>query len=113
MRRFFRTSFGSALLGGAVVAAFAWVAIAAGWIDSNNSDSTTTVATPLSAPIDARESSDTNVVNQIYRNDGQGVAFIEATEAPKETSGLSPFGQPEGEGGGIATGSGFLIDTEG
>jgi S1-C subfamily serine protease len=114
MRRFFRTPFGSALLGGGVVAAFVWVAIAAGWIDSNSDSSTTTVTAPLSAPVDARESSDTNIVNQIYRNDGQGVAFIEAEEAPKESSGLSPFGQPEeGEGGGIATGSGFLIDTEG
>ena len=114
MRRFFRSPFGSALLGGGVVAAFVWVAIAAGWIDSNSDSSTTTVAAPLSAPIDAKESSGTNIVNQIYRNDGQGVAFIEAEEAPKESSGLSPFGQPEeGEGGGIATGSGFLIDTEG
>ena len=34
MRRFFRTPFFSALVGGAVVAAFGWVAIAAGWIDT-------------------------------------------------------------------------------
>jgi S1-C subfamily serine protease len=113
MRRFLRTPFGSALLGGAVVAAFAWVAIAAGWVDAKGGDSTTTIAAPLSAPVDAKESSDTNIVNQIYRTDGQGVAFIEANEPAKESPGLSPFGQPEGEGGGIATGSGFLIDTEG
>jgi S1-C subfamily serine protease len=115
MRRLLKSSFGSALLGGVVVAAFVWIAIAAGWIDSQSS-TTTTVAAPLSAPVDAKESSesgDTNIVNQIYRNDGQGVAFIESTEGPSESQGLNPLGEPEGGGGGIATGSGFLIDTEG
>jgi S1-C subfamily serine protease len=113
MRRLLKSSFGSALLGGAVVAVFVAVAIAAGWIDSQNS-TTTTVAAPLSAPVDARESGGTNTVNQIYRNDGPGVAFIESTEAPEESSSsLSPFGEEESSGGGIATGSGFLIDNEG
>jgi S1-C subfamily serine protease len=113
MRRFFRTSFGSALLGGAVVAAFGWVAIAAGWIHSGNGGSTVTVAAPLSAPVSAKEEGDPNVVNQIYRSDGQGVAFIEAQQPAPESPGLSPFGQPEGGGNATATGSGFLIDTEG
>jgi S1-C subfamily serine protease len=113
MRRFLKSSFGSALLGGAVVAVFVAIAIAAGWIDSKDS-TTTTVATPLSAPVAAKESSDTNVVNQIYRHDGQGVAFIESEEAPEESPALNPLGEPEGGGGGgVATGSGFLIDTEG
>ena len=36
------------------------------------------------------------------------------TEAAEESSApLNPFGEPESRGGGIATGSGFLIDTEG
>ena len=108
MRRFLRSPFGSALLGGAVVAAFGWVAIASGWIEAEGG-STTTVAAPLSAPIDVKDSG-SNVVNQIYRRDGQGVAFIQAAKAP-EGSSLNPFGEPEG--GGVATGSGFLIDTEG
>ena len=114
MRGFLRTPFGSALLGGAVVAAFGAVAISAGWIDAKSS-STTTVAAPLAAPVVDKESGDTNVVNQIYRHDGQGVAFIEATEAPEETSSspFNPFGEGESRGGGIATGSGFVIDTEG
>ena len=112
VKRFFRTSFGSALLGGAVVGLFGWVAIAAGWINSDSGGSAVTVAQPLAAPVSAREGSDPNVVNQIYRSDGQGVAFIEAQESAPEPPGLSPFGQPEG-GGGTATGSGFLIDTEG
>jgi S1-C subfamily serine protease len=112
MKNFLRSSFGSALLGGVVVAAFGWVAIAAGWINADSSGSTVTVAEPLSAPVDASEASDEgNRVNQIYRRDGQGVAFISSQLKPQESSGLSPFG--ESEGGGVATGSGILIDTEG
>jgi S1-C subfamily serine protease len=111
MKNFFRSSFGSALLGGVVVAAFGWVAIAAGWIHADDNGSTVTVAQPLAAPVDSKEEGDGNLVNQIYRRDGQGVAFISSDLKPQESSELSPFGQPEG--GGVATGSGFLIDTEG
>jgi S1-C subfamily serine protease len=120
-KRFFRTSFGSALIGGAVVAAFGWVAIATGLIESQGGDSAVATSQPLAAPVDTNEGAgegdggDTNIVNQIYRHDGRGVAFIEASRPAQGSSGLGPFGQPEpeGEGGGTATGSGFLIDTEG
>jgi S1-C subfamily serine protease len=112
MKRFFKSSFGSALLGGVVVAAFGLVAIAAGWIQADSDGSTTTVAQPLAAPVSASDESDSgNLVNQIYRRDGQGVAFISAQISGGESQGISPFGEPEG--GGTATGSGFLIDTEG
>lgn len=110
MRRAFRTPFGSALLGGAVVAAFGWVAISAGWIHSQ-AGSTASVGAPLATPVVSRASNGSNVVNMIYRRDGQGVAFIEAEHPAEESSLVSPFGQPEG--GGTATGSGFLIDSEG
>ncbi len=115
-RRLFRSPFGSALLGGAIVAAFGWIAIAAGWIQSEGG-STTTVAAPLAAPVADRSSGDdgaSNVVNRIYREDGDGVAFIEAEIPAQEAAGspFSPFGEPEAEGG-TATGSGFVIDTEG
>jgi S1-C subfamily serine protease len=113
MRSFLRSPFGSALLGGAVVAVFGAIAIFAGWIDAK-SETVTAVSAPIAAPVDNSESSGTNTVNQIYRRDGQGVAFIESTEAPEESpSPLSPFGEEESRGGGIATGSGFLIDDEG
>jgi S1-C subfamily serine protease len=105
-----RTPFGSAVVGGAVVAAFGWIAIAAGWIKSDGS-STAAAPVPLTAPVAARGGGDTNVVNQIYRRDGQGVAFIQAQRPPEESSFFGPFGPPQG--GGTATGSGFLIDTEG
>jgi|SRR5689334_1710425 len=114
MRRTLRTPFASALLGGAVVAAFFAIAISAGWIDSKTTTATT-IPAPLSTPVDNKESGDTNTVNQIYRHDGQGVAFIESTLAPEEAtpSPFSPFGEEESSGGGIATGSGFVIDGDG
>jgi S1-C subfamily serine protease len=111
MKSFVRSSFGSALLGGAVVAVFGAIAISAGWIQADEGGSTVTVSQPLSAPVAARDEGDSNLVNQIYRRDGQGVAFISAQIGGGEPRGLSPFGEPEG--GGTATGSGFLIDTEG
>jgi S1-C subfamily serine protease len=111
-RRALRTPFVSALLGGAVVAVFGAIAIAAGWIHSGDASTTTTVAAPLSAPVVSKSSDKSaNVVNQIYKNDGGGVAFIESQIPPQESQSLSPFGEPEG--GGTATGSGFVVDSQG
>ena len=72
--------FFSALLGGAVVAVFGWIAITAGWVDVQGQ------RRPRSPPRRRwrRRSSATtaadsgNVVNQIYKSDGDGVAFIES-----------------------------------
>jgi S1-C subfamily serine protease len=120
-RRLLRTPFASALLGGVVVAVFGLVAISAGWIQADGG-TTTTVAAPLSAPVSdtgsgGDEEGDTNVVNEIYKRDGDGVAFIQAKVEPteSESQGFNPFGEPESEpeGGGVATGSGFVIDDEG
>ncbi len=113
-KRSLRVPFFSALLGGAIVAVFGLIAISAGLVKSD-SDSTGAAAAPLTAPVvsksDGEDSS--NVVNQIYKADGGGVAFIESQMGASETQSLSPFGEPESEGGGVATGSGFVIDTEG
>jgi S1-C subfamily serine protease len=106
-----RSPFFSALLGGLVVAVVGLIAIAAGAVDSGGG-TTTTVASPLTAPVDAKEEKSTNVVNQIYKTDGQGVAFIESQLEPQESA-FNPFGEPEAESGGVATGSGFVIDGEG
>src|SRR5215213_6446952 len=109
-----RSPFFSALLGGLVVAVAGLIAIAAGVVDSGGG-TTTTVAAPLTAPVDAKaEDGSSNVVNQIYKADGEGVAFIESQIEPQETESLNPFGEVEPEsGGGTATGSGFVIDGEG
>ncbi len=106
-----RSFFAAALLGGAVVAAFGWIAIAAGWITSDGG-TTTTVAAPITAPVSDSGDSEGNTVNEIYKADGDGVAFISAQVGAPEEQALSPFGLPEGEGG-TATGSGFVIDDEG
>ncbi|MET0558223.1 MAG: trypsin-like peptidase domain-containing protein [Solirubrobacterales bacterium] len=115
-RSSFRSSFLAALLGGALVAAVGLIAISAGWIKSDG-DTTTTVAAPAPAPIVSKGSDEegSNVVNQIYKRDGGGVAFIESQIPAEEPSTFSPFGESEeGQGGGgTATGSGFVIDGEG
>jgi S1-C subfamily serine protease len=113
LNRKLRSPFGSALLGGLVVAVLGWIAIAAGAIQSDGG-TTTTVAAPITAPVDSKSGDESaNVVNQIYKTDGQGVAFIESQIEPTETESLNPFGEPESESGGVATGSGFVIDGEG
>jgi S1-C subfamily serine protease len=112
MARLVRTPFGSAVLGGAVVAAFGWISIAAGLIHARGDGSTVTVAAPLTTPVAGRKGEGANVVNRIYRRDGPGVAFIEAKTPPEESSFFGPFGSPP-QGGGVATGSGFVIDGEG
>jgi S1-C subfamily serine protease len=116
MKKILSTPFGSAILGGAVVAVFFAIALATGLIDAKNT-TTTTIPAPISASTSSSDESsgDANTVNEIYRHDGQGVAFIESTLAPEESSAspFNPFGEGESSGGGVATGSGFLIDNEG
>src|SRR3954447_11161512 len=113
LKQNFRSPFLSALLGGLVVAVFGLIAIAAGWIQSDGG-STTTVAAPLTAPVKASSDDEGgNVVNQIYKADGEGVAFIESQLEATESEGFSPFGEVEPESGGTATRSGFVIDGEG
>jgi len=77
-------SFGSALGGGAVVAVAGLLAIATGLIGGAGG-STTTPSAVLAAPATTTASSvnrdETNVINQIYKADGDGVAFIESQEA--------------------------------
>jgi S1-C subfamily serine protease len=112
-KRFLKSPFFSAILGGLVVAVVGLIAISAGWVESSDggSSSVATVA-PLTAPIASHETA-TNAVNEIYKRDGPGVAFVEATQpASEEASPFNPFGEAD-VGGGTATGSGFVIDTEG
>jgi S1-C subfamily serine protease len=112
VRRFTRTSFGSALAGGLVVALAGWIAIAAGWIqsDDNGSTSSALAPAPLAQPAADSGSGKGLTIHQIYTQDSPGVAFIQAESAPRSPSPFNPFG---GGGGGTATGSGFLIDDQG
>jgi S1-C subfamily serine protease len=114
VRRLASTSIGAAVIGGLVVALLGWIAIAAGWIHSSGNDTSSTVAalspTPAPEPTSQQSSGKGLTVNQIYKHDGPGVAFVQAQTKPQPASPLNPFG---GGGGGTATGSGFVIDHEG
>ena len=101
----FRQSVTAALLGGLVVAVLGFAAVSAGLVGKTETNTRTIAA---AAPIAASE--DSNLVNQIYERDGDGVGFITASGVESDSSGLDPFG---GGGSGTATGSGFVIDTEG
>ncbi len=110
---FFRSSFGSALLGGTVVAVVGAVLLLTGAVKSSGGG-TVTVERTSSSPIVAKTSEEGgNTVDQIYKADGNGVAFIESTIPPEETQSLNPFLEPESRGGGTATGSGIVIDAKG
>jgi S1-C subfamily serine protease len=91
--------FGSALLGGAVVAVFALVALATGLVSTGGSTTTTREVVASGATPAASITSDDeggNTVNEIYKADANGVAFIESKVAE-----------------GVASGSGVVLDDEG
>jgi S1-C subfamily serine protease len=91
--------FGSALLGGAVVAVFAVLAFATGLVSTGGGSTTTReVVASGTTPAAAVTSNDEggNTVNEIYKADANGVAFIESKVAE-----------------GVASGSGVVLDDEG
>ena len=90
--RLARSPFGSAAIGGLVVGALGWIAIAAGWIASPESEPAASPA--LAATVsDPEESRGGLSVNEIYDRASRGVAFIEASGGAAE--GLpDPFGGP-------------------
>ncbi|MDP9276997.1 MAG: S1C family serine protease, partial [Actinomycetota bacterium] len=110
-KNFSRTPFGSGVVGGLVVAVLGWIAIAAGLVHASSSNDT--LAPPLTpAPVNAKVMSGAgDTVAKIYKADSAGVAFIEAQQAAKPASPFDFFGLPRG--GGTASGSGFVIDTDG
>ena len=92
------------------MAAFGWIAIAADWVDGNDSAGSVAPA-PLAAPVATKGvAPPADTVNSIYRADSAGVAYIEATQ-PAQASPFDFFGVPQQ--GGTATGSGFVLDTQG
>ncbi len=113
---FFRSSFGSALLGGAVVAVIGAILLLTGAVKSSGGG-TTTVQETMSAPVSSTTSGESggNTVDQIYKADGNGVAYVESTLEPEESSeeSFNPFIEPESQSGGTATGSGIVLDDQG
>jgi S1-C subfamily serine protease len=112
---FLRSSFGSALLGGALVAVVGAVLLLTGAVKSSGGG-TTTVVQSSAAPIvsNSSEEGGANPVDQIYKADGNGVAFIESQLEPEESEeSFNPFIEPESQSGGTATGSGIVLDDQG
>jgi S1-C subfamily serine protease len=109
-----RTPLGSAVIGGLIVALLFVIAIAAGWIHSSSSSSNvaaTLAPTPLPHPAQASQQTSKGLtVDQIYKADGPGVVFVQATTPPRPASPFNPFG---GSSRGTATGTGFVIDRNG
>ena len=92
-------TFGSALLGGAIVAAVGLIAIATGLVQGSGgstSNPSAVVAAGDATPAASVTREDSNAINRIYKEDGGGVAFISSQEAE-----------------GVASGSGIVLDTEG
>ena len=112
VRRVAQTSIGAAVIGGLVVGILGWIAIAAGWVHSsgNGNGMAALAPSPLPEPAAQKTSGTGLTVNQIYKQDSPGVAFIQAESPPRPPSPFNPFG---GGGGGTATGSGFVIDQQG
>jgi S1-C subfamily serine protease len=90
--------FGSALLGGAVVAVFAVLAFATGLVSTGGGSTTTreVVASGTTPAASITTDEGGNTVNEIYKADANGVAFIESKVAE-----------------GVASGSGVVLDDEG
>jgi S1-C subfamily serine protease len=95
-------AFGSALLGGAIVAVAGLLALATGLISTGDGSTTTrsgvvaaSGASPAAA-VTGDSSEGGNTVNEIYKADANGVAFIESKVSE-----------------GVASGSGVVLDDEG
>ena len=97
----------SGVLGGLIVLIVGAVLISTDVIDTGD---TTTVVRPAPAtqPTGDTAGSEGRSVRDIYKQEGQGVAFISAEGVT--SSGDSPFGGPQQ---GTATGSGFVVDESG
>jgi S1-C subfamily serine protease len=109
LRRLIGTSFGSALTGGLVVLIAGVILIETGAVktESGSSSSATLAPAALARPTSA--SGKALTVNEIYRRDAQGVAFIRSDLVQQSSS---VFGLPQQQEA-TATGSGFLIDNDG
>jgi S1-C subfamily serine protease len=110
LKRFFSTSFGSAVAGGGVVLIVGLILIQAGAVDTSDNSSSSAQIAPAALARPASDSSSKGLtVHDIYQRDGNGVAFIRSTIVQKTQS---VFGFPQQQSS-EATGSGFLIDNDG
>jgi S1-C subfamily serine protease len=106
-RRIATSPLGAGALGGLLVAGLCALALAVGWIgdEANAPPAQASFGAPAEAPLTDQGLT----VNQIYGRAAPGVAYIEAQRAAQPPSPINPIPQ----GGGTATGSGFVIDGDG
>jgi S1-C subfamily serine protease len=93
------------VLGGLIVLVLGAVLIATDVIDTGDSRTVVREQAPISQPASDPGANGGRTVQDIYRVEGPGVAFIQA----EGVSDSSIFGQE----GGTATGSGFVVDEDG
>jgi S1-C subfamily serine protease len=103
-----RPTLAGGIIGGLVVGLLGWVAIAAGWIHSPAGDQGLSAAPPLTR--NAGDTRKASTVNEIYKADAPGVAFIQATSTTRTASPFDFFGVPQRR---TSSGSGFVIDRNG
>ncbi len=94
------------VVGGLVALAIGAVLLATGVVDIAET-TREVVQPPITRPA-ADDSGEGLTVNEIYRRTAPGVVFVQARGGTDR----SPFGLPQGDGG-MASGSGFVIDDEG
>jgi S1-C subfamily serine protease len=95
-------------IGGLIVLVIGAVLISTDVIDTGDTQTVVRQA-PITQPTSgANDNGGGRTVNDIYRQEGQGVAFISAEGVTSDQS--SPFGTPQQ---GTATGSGFVVDKNG
>ena len=112
MKRMFAIPFVSALIGGGIVVA---VIAAAGGLSSSHKTVTVVQQSSPIAPSNASQQSTGLTPHQIYEKDAPGVAYVTSTIV-RQSESSSPFGLGGGESQqqqGTATGSGFVINSDG
>src|SRR5918998_1257422 len=95
-------------LGGLIVLVIGAILIETDVIDTGDTTQRVVRQTPISQPAaDPASANEGKTVQDIYREEGRGVVFIQAEGV---NGGETPFGQPQQ---GTATGSGFVVDEDG
>jgi S1-C subfamily serine protease len=96
------------VLGGLVVLVVGAVLIATNVIDTGDTKTIVREAPAAGPATTSAASADGRTVRDIYKQEGQGVVFIQSQGVSSDSS--SPFGLPQQ---GTATGSGFVVDKDG
>src|ERR687893_885010 len=95
-------------LGGLIVLVIGAILIETDVIDTGDTTQRVVRQAPISQPgTDPAAAREGKTVQDIYREEGRGVVFIQAEGV---SGGETPFGQPQQ---GTATGSGFVVDADG